>query len=111
MRMADPDVAGNPREYQRVAKSVADLSPVVDAYAAYKLALVQLQDARALAADAAGDREARRPLSFPSRRPLSPRPYLPLPISRLFCSCTRWRRWRQRRRGSWKPRLKIWNPS
>lgn len=45
-RMADPTVSGNPSEYQKLARSVADLQPAVDAYEQFLTTERQLAEAR-----------------------------------------------------------------
>eukprot|EP00897_Mesotaenium_endlicherianum_P000546 jgi/Mesen1/10492/ME000083S09996 len=57
MRLADPDVASNNSEYQKIARSVAELQEVVDAYDAYKRCEQELAEAKEMAQEAAGDRE------------------------------------------------------
>ncbi len=47
-KLADPDVAGRPGEYQKVAKERAGLEEVVEAYRAWKTATAELADSRAL---------------------------------------------------------------
>ncbi|MCO5601392.1 hypothetical protein L7F22_055512 [Adiantum nelumboides] len=54
-RLADPDVAGNPSEYQKIAKSVAELQEVVTTYENFKDVQAQLQESREL--KDSGDRE------------------------------------------------------
>eukprot|EP01018_Ginkgo_biloba_P017824 Gb_39517 [translate_table: standard] len=48
VRLADPDVASNPSEYQKLAKSIAELEEVVQAYQKYKNVEKQLQQAKDL---------------------------------------------------------------
>ncbi|BDA41609.1 Peptide chain release factor 1 [Coccomyxa sp. Obi] len=56
-RMADPTVAGNPTEFQRVAKAAAALEGQVTAYSRYKDLLVALQEAKQLLRESDGDQE------------------------------------------------------
>ena len=71
--MADPTVAGNPTEFQRVAKAAAALEDQVTSYSRYKDLVVALQEAKQVlresdgeplsacsANDAAGKREFQR---------------------------------------------------
>ncbi|KAL3695834.1 hypothetical protein R1sor_009910 [Riccia sorocarpa] len=57
VRLADPDVAGNPSEYQALAKSLSELEEVVETYRKFKSCEEQLLEAKELAQDAAGDKE------------------------------------------------------
>lgn len=57
VRLADPDVANDASEYQTLAKSMADLEEIVTAYQAFKSCEMQLEEAKELANDSAGDRE------------------------------------------------------
>lgn len=54
-RLADPDVAGNPSEYQKIAKSVAELQEVVTTYQNFKDVQAQLEENREL--KESGDKE------------------------------------------------------
>jgi len=47
LRMADPDVAGDVGEFQRVAKAAAELEPMCSAFARHKELQGQLEDSRA----------------------------------------------------------------
>ncbi len=58
-RLADPDVATDPTEFQRLAKARSALEETVDAYDAWKIAQQGLEDARQIAKDANGDPELR----------------------------------------------------
>eukprot|EP00850_Spirogloea_muscicola_P015121 SM000113S24077 [mRNA] locus=s113:391865:395399:+ [translate_table: standard] len=55
LRLADPDVASNNSEYQRIAKSVAELEEVVQTYTDFKDTEQELAEAREMSRD--GDRE------------------------------------------------------
>ncbi|KAG0585047.1 hypothetical protein KC19_3G253600 [Ceratodon purpureus] len=57
MRLADPDVANNNNEYQKIAKSLAELEDIYQTYQRFKECEVQLEEAQELVKDAAGDRE------------------------------------------------------
>jgi hypothetical protein len=46
MRMADPDVAADATEFQRVAKAAADLEPTSTAFAQHQELEQQIKDAR-----------------------------------------------------------------
>jgi protein subunit release factor A len=52
--MADPLVAGNPAEFQRVAKAAAELEDQVSAYDKYKQAQAALQEAKELLRESDG---------------------------------------------------------
>lgn len=54
--MADPAVAGNPSEFQRVAKAAAELEEQVSAYDKYKEAQAALKEAKELLRDCDGAR-------------------------------------------------------
>ena len=53
-KMADPQIASNPTEFQRIATAAAELQPVVDAYRQLKEAEKELQGAKAVLRDSAG---------------------------------------------------------
>lgn len=57
MRLADPEVASNNTEYQKIAKTVSELEEVVQVYGAFKSCEQELADAREMARDSGGDRE------------------------------------------------------
>eukprot|EP00898_Chlorokybus_atmophyticus_P007742 jgi/Chlat1/796/Chrsp104S01259 len=57
VRLADPDVAGDPTEYQKLAKSLSDLQQVVDCYAAYRDSTQQLKETKELVREASSDPE------------------------------------------------------
>eukprot|EP00899_Mesostigma_viride_P010754 jgi/Mesvir1/19680/Mv09952-RA.1 len=57
VRMADPEVAGDPAEYQKLAKNMRDLEPISQAYVRYTTLLQQEKDAQAMAKEVADDRE------------------------------------------------------
>ena len=56
-RLADPDVASNAKEFQKLSKALGELTSVVDQYARYKECIEELQEAKAMVKDAAGDLE------------------------------------------------------
>ncbi|MBW4468735.1 MAG: peptide chain release factor 1 [Pegethrix bostrychoides GSE-TBD4-15B] len=56
-RLADPDVARDPSEFQRIAKARASLEETVETYDAWKQAQQDLQEARQISKDAGGDPE------------------------------------------------------
>ncbi|KAG0590744.1 hypothetical protein KC19_1G123500 [Ceratodon purpureus] len=57
MRLADPDVSSNNNEYQKIAKSLAELEEIYQTYQRFKECEAQLEDAQEMVKDAAGDRE------------------------------------------------------
>lgn len=59
-RLADPDIAINPTEFQRVAKQRASLEETVDTYGAWKKATQELAEAKQLLREAAADVEMRQ---------------------------------------------------
>ena len=56
-RMADPDISGNPTEYQRLVRAVSDIQNAVEAYIAYKDTEKQLTDAKDMVRESEGDVE------------------------------------------------------
>ncbi|WP_445174429.1 peptide chain release factor 1 [Microcoleus sp.] len=56
-RMADPDVARDNQEFQRVAKARSSLEEVVDTFALWKTTQEDLVDTRQVLKEAAGDRD------------------------------------------------------
>lgn len=56
-RLADPDVASNAKEFQKLSKALGELTGVVDMYARYKECQAEEADAREMVKDAAGDAE------------------------------------------------------
>ena len=56
-RLADPDVARDPGEFQRIAKARASLEETVETYDAWKKAQQDLKEARQISKDAGGDPE------------------------------------------------------
>lgn len=58
-RMADPDVAKDPGEFQRVAKARSSLEETVEAYDEWKKAQTDLVGARQILKEAGGDAEMR----------------------------------------------------
>ncbi|ARV62389.1 peptide chain release factor 1 [Nostocales cyanobacterium HT-58-2] len=56
-RLADPDTAKNPDEYQRVAKARSSLEEVVDTYETWKTAQEELVGARQVLKESQGDPE------------------------------------------------------
>lgn len=59
LRMGDPEVAGDPREYQKLAKRHKELTPVVAAFRDYKNLLTELDEYREVLQDASIDGELR----------------------------------------------------
>mmetsp|Transcript_3698 Transcript_3698/g.12938 ORF Transcript_3698/g.12938 Transcript_3698/m.12938 type:complete len:626 (-) Transcript_3698:8-1885(-) len=57
IRLADPDVASNPDEYQKVAKEVAGLAETVEAYEAYQAAQEDYEGAKEMVKESADDPE------------------------------------------------------
>eukprot|EP00271_Cylindrocystis_brebissonii_P003250 TRINITY_DN1401_c2_g1_i2.p1 TRINITY_DN1401_c2_g1~~TRINITY_DN1401_c2_g1_i2.p1 ORF type:complete len:471 (-),score=112.57 TRINITY_DN1401_c2_g1_i2:614-2026(-) len=57
LRLADPDIAANNAEYQRIARSVAELEEVVQTYQHFKECEKALAEAQGMARDSGGDRE------------------------------------------------------
>lgn len=55
--MADPDVSGNPTEYQRLVRAVTDIQDAVQAYGEYKDTVRQLAEAKELLKESEGDAE------------------------------------------------------
>ncbi|MBE9212518.1 peptide chain release factor 1 [Plectonema cf. radiosum LEGE 06105] len=56
-RLADPDIASNPDEYQEVAKARSGLEEVVNTYETWKTAQEELIGAREIAKESQGDSE------------------------------------------------------
>lgn len=56
-RLADPDIATNPDELQRVAKARSSLEEVVNTYETWKITQQELAGARSVLKDASGDPE------------------------------------------------------
>lgn len=46
MRLADPDVANNNSEYQKIAKSLAELEEIYQTYQKFKECEAQLEEAK-----------------------------------------------------------------
>jgi len=46
MRLADPDVANNNNEYQKIAKSLAELEEIYQSYQKFKECEAQLEEAK-----------------------------------------------------------------
>ncbi|HEY9620098.1 MAG TPA: peptide chain release factor 1, partial [Crinalium sp.] len=63
-RMADPDVAKDPDEFQRVAKARSSLEETVDVYETWKKAQADLTGARQILKEAGGDSELREMASL-----------------------------------------------
>ncbi|KAK9086528.1 hypothetical protein Syun_028922 [Stephania yunnanensis] len=55
VKLADPDVVSNPSEYQKLAKSMAELDEVVSTYREFKDCEKQLEETKDLAKDSGGD--------------------------------------------------------
>lgn len=58
-RMADPDVAKDPKEFQRIAKARASLEETVEAYSDWNRLTQELQEANELLREASGEPELR----------------------------------------------------
>lgn len=58
-RLADPDVATDPTEFQRLAKARSSLESTVDTYDAWKKAQQGFEEARQIVKDAGGDPDLR----------------------------------------------------
>jgi peptide chain release factor 1 len=56
-RLADPDTANNPDEYQKIAKSRSSLEEVVDTYETWKTAQAELVGARQILKESNSDQE------------------------------------------------------
>jgi peptide chain release factor 1 len=56
-RLADPDVASDAKEFQKLSKALGELTPVVEMYARYKAIEEEESEARQMVKDAAGDPE------------------------------------------------------
>ena len=56
-RLADPDVASDPKEFQKLSKAMGELTGVVEMYERYKACQEELEEAKAMVKDAAGDSE------------------------------------------------------
>ncbi|WP_416676481.1 peptide chain release factor 1 [Egbenema bharatensis] len=63
-RLADPDIATNPTEFQRVAKARSDLEETVIAYTDWKKTQEDLEGARLILKEAGGDAELREMASL-----------------------------------------------
>lgn len=63
-RLADPDVAKDPPEFQRIAKSRSSLEETVNTYEAWKKSQDDLVDARQILKEAGGDDEMREMASL-----------------------------------------------
>ncbi|WP_088893942.1 peptide chain release factor 1 [Leptolyngbya ohadii] len=63
-RLADPDVASDPREYQRVATARSGLEETVTTFEEWKQTQEELEGARQILKDAAGDPEMREMASM-----------------------------------------------
>ena len=57
LRLADPDIAKDPSEFQKVAKARSSLEEVVNYYAEWKNAQEELVDAKEILKEAGGDLE------------------------------------------------------
>ena len=56
-RLADPDVASDAKEFQKLSKALGELTGVVEQYARYKACAEELQEAKQMVKDAGGDPE------------------------------------------------------
>jgi peptide chain release factor 1 len=57
MRLADPEVASDPKEYMRISKQAAGLNDVIAAYEEYLACQEELAECKQMAKEAAGDAE------------------------------------------------------
>jgi peptide chain release factor 1 len=57
IRLADPDIATDPREFQKLAKARSSLEEVVNTYGDWKTTTEELAGAREILKEAGGDRE------------------------------------------------------
>ncbi|KAH9328384.1 hypothetical protein KI387_000492, partial [Taxus chinensis] len=57
LRLADPDVSSNPAEYQKLAKSLAEIEEVVTVYQKFKDVEIQLQQSKELAKEPGIDQD------------------------------------------------------
>ena len=56
-RLADPDVASDAKEFQKLSKALGELTGVVEQYARYKACEEELVEAKQMVKDAGGDAE------------------------------------------------------
>jgi peptide chain release factor 1 len=56
-RMADPNVTSDPKEFQKLSKALGELTSVVEQYERYKACAREIDEAKAMVRDAAGDDE------------------------------------------------------
>ena len=56
-RMADPNVTSDPKEFQKLSKALGELTSVVAQYERYKACAREIDEAKAMVRDAAGDDE------------------------------------------------------
>nr|ADV56693.1 peptide chain release factor [Phaseolus vulgaris] len=64
VKLADPDVVSDPKEYQKLAQSVAELDEVVSIYRKFKDCEKHLEEAKALAKDGGNDEDMVEMISF-----------------------------------------------
>jgi len=57
MRLADPEVAGDPKEYLRISREASSMSMTMESYDKYMAATEGLEEAKEMIKDAAGDDE------------------------------------------------------
>mmetsp|Transcript_5447 Transcript_5447/g.7360 ORF Transcript_5447/g.7360 Transcript_5447/m.7360 type:complete len:418 (+) Transcript_5447:478-1731(+) len=57
MRLADPEVAGDPKEYMRISRQASEMNAVIEAYERLVAAGLELDEAKEMMKDAAGDPE------------------------------------------------------
>ena len=55
--MADPNVTSDPKEFQKLSKALGELTSVVEQYERYKACAREIDEAKAMVRDAAGDDE------------------------------------------------------
>ncbi|KAK7378946.1 hypothetical protein VNO80_04397 [Phaseolus coccineus] len=64
VKLADPDVVSDPKEYQKLAQSVAELDEVVSIYRKFKDCEKHLEETKALAKDGGNDEEMVEMISY-----------------------------------------------
>ncbi|XP_047157297.1 peptide chain release factor APG3, chloroplastic [Vigna umbellata] len=64
VKLADPDIVSDPKEYQKLAQSVAELDEVVSVYRQFKDCEKLLEETKALAKDAGNDEDMVEMISY-----------------------------------------------
>ncbi|WVZ05301.1 hypothetical protein V8G54_018647 [Vigna mungo] len=64
VKLADPDIVSDPKEYQKLAQSVAELDEVVSVYRKFKDCEKLLEETKALAKDAGNDEDMVEMISY-----------------------------------------------